>query len=348
MWKEFFYFNKSERRAVIATSVILALAITASFVLPEWWGKESATEQDRSEQLKAFEQLEAIGQANRFGTTRTARQAGTAEQSSDSSEQRSYGATAEISLHPFDPNTADCETLLGLGIPEWMAGNILKYRSKGGVFRKESDFRKIYGMTDERFNTLLPYIRIGQAYASTRKEGIKHSKSQQSLSETEHEAASPANGWSSAATTAGSSNSAATTERPLPKYSAGTIVDLNKADTTELKRIPGIGSATARKIVNYRHRLGGYYTPKQLAEIDASYTRFESWFTTDGCNLQPIEINKASVKNMVKHPYLNFYQARAIDEHRKSHGRFKAMRELEMYEEFSEHDIARLKPYLKF
>lgn len=44
------------------------------------------------------------------------------------------------------------------------------------------------------------------------------------------------------------------------KYPEGTLVDLSEADTTELKKIPGIGSGIARMIVAYRKRLGGFMT----------------------------------------------------------------------------------------
>lgn len=52
----------------------------------------------------------------------------------------------------------------------------------------------------------------------------------------------------------------------LFKYQPGTVINLNEADTTELKKIPGIGSAIARMIVNYRTQLGGFYKIEQLQE----------------------------------------------------------------------------------
>ena len=41
-----------------------------------------------------------------------------------------------------------------------MAKNILRYRNKGGKFRRVEDFRKVYGLTQEQYATLQPYIRI--------------------------------------------------------------------------------------------------------------------------------------------------------------------------------------------
>ena len=52
----------------------------------------------------------------------------------------------------------------------------------------------------------------------------------------------------------------------LFKYQPGTVINLNEADTTELKKVPGIGSAIARMIVNYRTQLGGFYKIEQLQE----------------------------------------------------------------------------------
>ena len=53
----------------------------------------------------------------------------------------------------------------------------------------------------------------------------------------------------------------------IEKFSPGTTVELNSVDTTDLKKIPGIGSAFANRIVRYRDLLGGYYTVQQLAEV---------------------------------------------------------------------------------
>ena len=52
-----------------------------------------------------------------------------------------------------------------------------------------------------------------------------------------------------------------------PLHSASvemTIIDINTADTTLLKQLPGIGGAFAKWIVNYREKLGGYCETEQL------------------------------------------------------------------------------------
>ena len=41
-----------------------------------------------------------------------------------------------------------------------MAGKLVRYCAKGGQFRTPSDLKRLYGMTDQLFETLEPYISI--------------------------------------------------------------------------------------------------------------------------------------------------------------------------------------------
>ena len=84
------------------------------------------------------------------------------------------------------------------------------------------------------------------------------------------------------------------------KYPEGTIVELNGADTTTLKKIPGIGSSFARRITKYRELLGGFHHIEQLAEVygidEERYSRFQKWFIIDTTYIRPIPVNQASFK----------------------------------------------------
>ena len=68
--------------------------------------------------------------------------------------------TIVIRMQMFDPNTADSSTLVHVGLKKWQASNMLKYRAKGGRYRRAEDMKKIYGMTDSMYMALLPYIQI--------------------------------------------------------------------------------------------------------------------------------------------------------------------------------------------
>lgn len=67
----------------------------------------------------------------------------------------------------FDPNTASKDDFISLGLREWQAENIIKYREKGGFFSSAEDFSKIYGLEKDLFEKLLPYIEIDEANNNT-------------------------------------------------------------------------------------------------------------------------------------------------------------------------------------
>lgn len=224
---------------------------------------------------------------------------------------------SQILLFPFDPNKADSIELSSLGLSSYVVRNVLKYREKGGRFRTTDSFSKIYGLTEKQFNSLKPYIRIAQT-DTPKKEKM----------DTMVAVVIP--------------------ERKVFKYPEGTLVDVNVADTTELKKIPGIGSGIAKAIVAYRNRLGGFYSLSQLEEIDYVTPELLKWFKLEGGTIRKLDINRWGLDKLRSHPYLNFYQAKVIIEHRKKRGEIKSLSQLSLYEEFTEKDLIRLSAYVSF
>ena len=60
----------------------------------------------------------------------------------------------------FDPNTASLDELERLGFSPKQAESILRYREKGGRFRRKEDFAKSYVVADSVYQRLEPYIDI--------------------------------------------------------------------------------------------------------------------------------------------------------------------------------------------
>ena len=127
------------------------------------------------------------------------------------------------------------------------------------------------------------------------------------------------------------------------------VFDLNALDSSELVRLPGIGPATAMKITGYRERLGGYSGVTQLAEIEGLPDSLMKWFIiTDTIPIRKIAVNTATLTQLRRHPYIDFYQARAIVEFRRERGMIKGPEQLSFMEEFTAQDLIRLEPYLDF
>ena len=223
-------------------------------------------------------------------------------------------------LFPFDPNTADSTQLLRLGLQPWQVRNIYKYRAAGGVYRQPRDFARLYGLPLKQFRRLEPYIRIKEEDMPAERYFYKY----EPIEERD------------------------TMKYPI-KLQAEERIVLNRADTAQLRKVPGIGPYFARKIVEYRERLGGYYRVQQLLEIeDFPETAVDFFIIPDDTQLRKLNINRLSLNELKRHPYLNFYQARAIVDYRRLHGTIQSLDQLSLLRDFPREAIERLTPYVEY
>ena len=136
------------------------------------------------------------------------------------------------------------------------------------------------------------------------------------------------------------------------KYAPGSLVELNTADTTILKKVPGIGRSLDRRIMKYRELLGGFYDVSQLAEVygidEERYQALAPWFIADTLHVRRLEVNALPAAALRKHPYLDYRQAKAIEQLRKQKSRLSGWENLQLIEEFTDTDKKRLTPYLSF
>jgi DNA uptake protein ComE-like DNA-binding protein len=224
----------------------------------------------------------------------------------------------------FDPNTADSTQLLRLGLQPWQIKNIYKYRAAGGIYREPLDFAKLYGLTVKQYRELEPYIRISSDYlpASTLVKGHKNYSQNTTKDST-------------------------TYQRPVKIKETEHIV-LNTADTTSLVTIPGIGPYYARKIVQYGNRLGGYVSVDQLDEIENFPTEAKKYLVINNPMPKKLNVNQLSLNELKRHPYINFYQAKAITDYRRLHGTIKSLNDLRLIKDFTPDVIKRLTPYVAY
>ena len=292
--------TRSEQRAFGVLLIVVLLIIAG-----RWWfsGRGNAendkiSEDDRKE-LAAFEESLRTDSLQRAA-------------------RRKLPAATE--LFPFNPNEADSATLLRVGLKPWQVRNLLKYRRKGGRWRSADDFRRLYGLTEEEFQRLRPYIIISPSAEENQNSFAKDAGKRDSL------------------------------RRIYPeKFGELTVLSLNAADTTLLQRIPGIGRYRAAQICRYRERLGGYISTAQLREIGDLPEGIEQWFEIGaGETPRQIDVNKSDFKTLLRHPYLSYDQVCAIMRFRQKFGSLRSWSYLRNSPDFSETDFQRLAPYFKF
>jgi len=100
-------------------------------------------------------------------------------------------------------------------------------------------------------------------------------------------------------------------------------IDLNRADSMEFESLPGIGGKTARRIIRYRDRLGGYINKFQLLEIkffDSSLLLNNNiTFIVDQTAITKIDINHCEMANLYRHPYIGKDLAKIIWAYKNAH-----------------------------
>ena len=165
---------------------------------------------------------------------------------------------------------------------------IQNYLSKGGQFRKKEDVKKIWGITDQQAAQLLPFIKIPQKF---------------------------------------SVQSSFLPNKFVEKKSfTKTVIDLNLSDSSDLESLPGIGVKLAQRIIKYRNRLGGFYAVEQVGETfglpDSTFQKIKYSFKITPFPLKKIDLNEATLNDLISHPYIRYLVAHAIIEYRNRHGKF--------------------------
>lgn len=312
--KDLIYFNRSDRIVLITFLAVAVLALAALLL--------------------------SDGKDTQPHTSATTIHDSRPERTLPTPPRYESGTASEPALFPFDPNTADSTALLRLGLSPWQVRALYRYRAKGGVFSSPKDFARLYGLTVGQYRRLAPYIRIGIDYRPARI----------LLTGNSHDADSREK--------VGTVVPVATTPRPVDDNSSyptairhklrpGEQISINAADTTALRRVPGIGSYFARRIAQYRKRLGGYAAVSQLLEIDNFPEDALPYFQLSG-KIEKLPVNRLTLRQLRRHPYINYYQAKAICDYRRLHGPLHSLNDLKLLPDFTDADRQRLAPYLDF
>ena len=98
-------------------------------------------------------------------------------------------------------------------------------------------------------------------------------------------------------------------------------LELNTADSAALVALRGIGPYYARKILDYRERLGGFVDAAQLLEIDGldadRLAGFSEDVTVDAKKIRKIDLWHASDTVLARHPYIGAKGARSLLRYRQ-------------------------------
>ncbi len=315
--KDYFAFNKKEQRGLIILLGLMLLSVSANLFLPVFLPEKefdiTPFQKEVAEFMASVEKQDSIRQLNSFKYP-------------EDSKLDDLPVLAKFISSPFyfDPNDLSEDKWTEMGMDPKIIRNIIRYREKGGTFRDKEGFRKIYGMQDSVFAILSPYIRIAEAETKS----LTSKYDSNNLKYNSYH------------------------ENSFKKFVPDTVViELNSADSASLLALNGIGPSYAGRIINYRDKLGGYYRIGQLLEIrgmdSIRFNQFSQQVRTDPGLVRKIDINSVTFKELLRHPYFEYYLVKAIFSYKDEIKAFDSVGQLRslpvMYEELFD----KISPYME-
>ena len=258
-------------------------------------------------------------------------------------------------VFPFNPNTITQDSLQLLGFSHRQAASIIKYRTKGGKFRVKRDFAKMYVVDSVKYAALEPFILLPDSLPGKRNVTNKPKNVTNGVENARivTEAADSVTNAHQAPAPQPAPASKYGTRLPKEKY----VCNLNKADSTALVELYGIGGYYARKILRYRERLGGSFVDvRQLLEIEGfTQERFDkivgNIVVLEG-DVKRVSLLEADMEFLRGHPYIGPYAAKGIETFLRLKGKEKFSSDVQLLDELvkervlSVQNADKLKEYL--
>ncbi|MCB9361509.1 MAG: helix-hairpin-helix domain-containing protein [Flavobacteriales bacterium] len=207
----------------------------------------------------------------------------------------------------FNPNTITKAEWKKLGFADWQIKAIFKYKTKGGKWNTKADVSKIYGLEESKYIKLKPYILLPD-----KTEQPNSTKKEKNYTQK---------------------------------------VNVNTATAKDLLYLKGINSEKyASIIIKYRNSLGGFIKKEQLKEVwnlsEETYLGFEHQIDLGIVKPVLLNINTDEIKDLTKHPYIDWKTGNAIIKYRKANGNYNTIEDIKKIHLISSETYLKIAPYL--
>lgn len=218
-------------------------------------------------------------------------------------------------LQPFNPNFISEYKAYIIGLSSEQLDKIYKYRAQKKWINSTDDFQKVTGVSDSLLKTIIPLLKFPDWINSNKKTIVNRKP-----------------------------------KYPIKSYAQKE--DLNAITSKELQSSVGIPDFIAERIIKYRESIGGFLDDIQLEDVlglyDNQRNKLLSLYTVKTRpEIRKVNINNASVKELMDVPYFDFETALSIKDYIDEHQEISELKELGEIEGFSLEKIDRIALYLK-
>ncbi len=214
-------------------------------------------------------------------------------------------------IYPFNPNYISDFKGYQLGLSVKEIDKLFAFRNQGKFVNSAKEFQNVTGVSDSLLKAISPYFKFPK-WVLNKKRVKKETKNSKNIK----------------------------------------VKDINLATVTDFKTVYGIGEKLAERIVKYRNKLQGFSFNSQLYEVwyldkevaDRALIKFKVKKTP---NISKIDINNATVSELVKNVYVNYDLAKKIITYRNEVAEIQSIDELKKIDGFPLDKFNLIALYLK-
>ena len=223
-------------------------------------------------------------------------------------------------IYPFNPNYITDFKGYQLGMSVGEIDRLLAFRKRGKYINSVKEFKSVTQINDSVLLKISPFFKFPKW--TNNSQGLKERKVYKNSS---------------------------SYRRSKKQISTN---DLNTATQEDFQTINGIGETFSKRIVNYRRKLQGFSDVGQLYEVwglnrEVADRVLDIFSIVEKPVLQKINVNTASFKEVLKHPYIDYDLCKKIFDYRDEVAELQEISELKKIQGFPLNKYERIILYLE-
>jgi DNA uptake protein ComE-like DNA-binding protein len=202
-------------------------------------------------------------------------------------------------IYPFNPNFISDYKGYKLGMSVQEIDRLLAFRKNNKFVNSAKEFQNVTKVSDSLLNAIAPFFKFP--------DWVNHKKDFKGYKDFPNAA--------------------------FDKKEKIVLKDINQATKEDLIKIYGIGEAISIRILTQKEKLGGFVSMEQLNDVwglsPEVITNLNTHFTIAKLpNLNKIDVNNASLKELSQFFYFKYDLARQIVKYRSMNGNFENIEDL--------------------
>jgi DNA uptake protein ComE-like DNA-binding protein len=227
-------------------------------------------------------------------------------------------------IYPFNPNFITDFKGYKLGMTTTQIDRLLAFRKTGKFANSPKEFQAVTQISDSLLNAISPYFKFPDWVKNKSESNYQDYKNDKNLN-----------------------------YKQFPEKEKLVIKDINLATKEDLMKISGIGDAISDRILGQKLNFKAFVSMDQMNEIyglspEVLQKLNVNFQVLSQPNIEKVDINNASIKELTKFPYFKYQIAKNIVTYRSMNGEIKNIAELSEIKDFPVDKLKIIALYLQF